>query len=265
MKEKHIICVCNQKGGVGKTTTAHELAYLFGKKYKTLAIDLDSSLTLSIYADKNEIMGKEEVFDIHDLMCQVKENKTKVDIQKAIYNVGEFDNIFGSKLLARAPVEFGGFENFSLLTEIFELLDYDIIILDMHPDKSTLTQMAYCAATDFIIPADSDRASAEGVSEMAIDLQRYQKRNMANGKVLGILQTSCDMRSNVWKEARKRLIAIGEYFGIPVFDTYIRMATDVLRCKEQCECMNEYMKRNNAAQDYRNLLKEINKIWKNKK
>lgn len=261
---KHIVCVCNQKGGVGKTTTVHDLAYLFGTKNKTLAIDLDPQISLSIFVDNDNNMT-EGVYDIRDLMIDVKNSPDSVDVTKAIHHMNGYDFIYGSQMLNNAPAEFGGFNNIQLLKKVFEKLDYEIIIVDTHPDRATINQMLYCSCTDFIIPADCDRASAEGVSEVLKDINEYKESNLTDGEVLGILQTQCDRRTSVWRVSRERLSAICEYFDVPLFDTYIRTAVDAYRCKENGLCMNEYAPNNNTSCDYRNLYKEIMKKWKAKK
>lgn len=263
-REKHIICVCNQKGGVGKTTTVHDLAYLFGKEFKTLVIDLDTQITLSIFLDGEENMT-DGVYDILDLMIDTKNNYDKLDVSKAIFKKNGFDFIYGSQEISDKETEFYDIKYTYLLRKLMEKLDYEVIIVDTHPDRRRINQLMYCACTDFIIPADSDRGSAEGTFEVLKNITEYYEEGYTKGKVLGVLQTRCDMRSSVWSDSRERLKSICDDFNARLFDTYIRLATDVYRCKEDGVSMNEFSPKNNAAMDYQELYKEIIKIWKKEK
>ena len=210
-----IISLANQKGGVGKTTTAVNLSAAlaeFGKK--TLLVDCDpqANTTTSLGIDKPSL--KQSMYD-----AMIGE----ADVNKVIMST-EQKNL---KLLP-ANVDLIGFEVEmitkdgrekilrNLLKEINENFDY--IIIDCPPSLSLLTLNALCASTSIVVPLQSEFFALEGLSQLLDTVKRIKSSVNSSLKIKGILFTMYDSRTNLSKnvveEAQK-------YFKDMVFKTKI--------------------------------------------
>ena len=239
------IAIINQKGGVGKTTSALELAYLFGEKGKTLVIDLDGQRNLSMYTGaKLDAPGIYEVLNAEILP------------EDAIQHVYTFDLLISNKNLANSAKEFGEPDDIYLLKDVLENLDYDYVIIDNAPARSPLLYMTYIAS-DAVIPiTECDDGSIEGINELYTDMQRFIKRRTSNAKILGILMTKYE-KTTMHDVALDTLNELAEQIGTEVFNTKIRKAIAVSESKTAREPVNVYQRYNNAALDYRHLTDEI--------
>lgn len=252
--EKHVITICNQKGGVGKTTTSLELAYIFGKKHKTLLIDMDAQRNVSLYADAD--LEHKGIYELLNAQCTIEEAIQTIETEES-----SFDIMISNKKMADASKEFGEPDDIFLLSDIVEMLDYEIILLDQAPARSPLLYMSYNASTDFIIVAECDKGSLEGIQEIHADISRFVNRKLCSGKILGLLLTKYE-NTVMHKTAYERLQNIGkEVLHVDTFATTIRKAIAVSECKELNRCVNQYDKWNNAAKDYRLLVAEIYNKW----
>ena len=251
---KHIIAICNQKGGVGKTTTSLELAYLFGQKHKTLLIDMDAQRNASLYSGAN--LSHNGIYELLNAKCSIAEATQRIQSQDSC-----FDIIISNRKMADASKEFGEPDDIFLLSDIVNALDYDIILLDQAPARSPLLYMSYNASTDFVIIAECDKGSLEGIQEIHADIQRFVNRGLCKGKILGLLLTKYE-NTIMHKAAYERLQNIGKtQLNVDTFHTTIRKTIAVSECKEVSKCINQYDKWNNAAVDYRQLVKEILTKW----
>lgn len=254
MNKKHIITICNQKGGVAKSTTSLELAYMMASEYKTLLIDMDSQRNVSIYAGAD--LERKGIYDVLSATCKLSEA-----IQTITYKDGvHFDIMISHKNMANASKEFGDPEDIYLLSDLMEYLDYDVVILDQAPARSPLLYMSYVVSTDFILVAECDKGSLEGIQEIYTDISRFKKRKICNGDVLGVLMNKYE-NTVMHRTAYERMLKLGEQLHIPVFESKIRKSIAISECKEMSEPVNVYAKYNNASMDYRKLYQEIkNKI-----
>lgn len=255
-KMKNIIMISNQKGGVGKTTTALELCNLFGEKYKVLGIDLDSQRNFSMYAGAK----LEEVPTVNEVL------NAEILLEDAVQHLEKFDILIGSKSLSEAAKSFGEPDDIYLLSDVLEDLNkYDYVFIDNAPARSPLLYMSYIASNYIIAPAECDDGALEGLRELGTDIARFQKRNQTNVKMLGLLlnKTENTVMHNLAYEEMKE---IGKELGCEPFNTCIRKSIAVTEAKAARESINEYAKGNNSAADYRRLMKEIEKrIKKNER
>ncbi len=240
-----ILAVTNQKGGVGKTTTACELAYLLGENHKTLAIDLDSQRNFSMYAGADlDAPGIFEVLNAEILFTD------------AVQKVKTFDMLVSSKKLADSPKLFGEPDDIFLLQDVLEDSDYEYIVIDTAPARSPMLYMAY-VASDYIIPVtECDDGSIEGIRELSADLIRFHKRKYSKAEILGIIMTKYE-KTSMHAIALDELNELAKEIGTELFDTKIRKSIVVSESKTARLSITEYEKWNNAAVDYRNLVKEI--------
>lgn len=245
-----IYTICNQKGGVSKSSNALELAYMLSQEKKTLLIDMDSQRNVSIYAGAN--VNHKGIYELLNAECTVQEA-----IQTVTYRDGtDLDVMVSNKNMANASKEFGDPEDIYLLSDLVEYLNYDAIVLDQAPARSPLLYMSYVASTDFIITSECDKGSLEGIQEIYTDISRFKKRKICKGEILGILLNKYE-NTTMHKQAYERLKKLGEQLDIPVFETKIRKSIAMSECKELAEPLNVYARYNNVAVDYRAFYKEL--------
>ena len=155
-----ILAIANQKGGVGKTTTACTLAYMAAQDGKrVLLIDADAQCN-STDTSRAQSDG---VSTLYDLII----NKDSEDcVQHTPYG---YDIIAGDPLLRDADKMLSGFADVFVLKEQMEAakLDYDLIIIDTPPALGTLLMASLTAATTVLVPMTADRYAAQGISRLA--------------------------------------------------------------------------------------------------
>lgn len=250
---KKIITIANQKGGVGKTTTCRELAYLYGKQgYKVLAIDADpqSGLTQRTPVEaskKNTIKAVMEGYVLPE---------------EAICKTEYFDIIVGDKKLKKADVLFTDKEDKMALKEILEDLDYDIVLIDAAPGDTILYDMCYIASDYIIVAADASPEALSGIAEMATQVDEYNKQGLSNVKFLGTLMCRVKMAfghpTSLYITRYKELNTyIKELLHTDPFETYIRDTDNCGNANGIQMSVNEFEPTCCAALDYQALAEEI--------
>lgn len=204
-----IIAIANQKGGVAKTTTVASLGAALGEAgQKVLLVDLDpqACLTYSLGLDPEELE-----FSVHDVLLG------RVDARMVVAGTEE-----GPDLIP-ATIDLAGTEAHLLtrtgreyvLRSVLEDVsdDYDFVILDCSPSLGVLTVNALTAANEVLIPMQCETLSHRGVRQLLDtvgDVQRLCNRDL---KVLGVLPTMYDSRTNL---AKATLADVEERYGLAV-------------------------------------------------
>ena len=189
-----IIAVANQKGGVGKTTTAINLSScLASLGKKVLAIDMDpqGNMTSGLGIDKNEVK-----YTVYDLILG------QVDIKKVICkNALENLDILPTNIdLSAAEIELIGVEEkeFIIRKEVDKIREnYDFIIIDCPPSLSMLTINAMTTADSVLVPIQCEYYALEGLSQLIHTIDLVKERLNPELKIEGVVFTMYDARTNL--------------------------------------------------------------------
>ncbi len=244
-----IIAIINQKGGVGKSTTAFTLASgLTNKGYKTLCIDMDAQGNLSYTANANE-----DLLTIYDLLAQ------DADINKTIQHTKNFDLIASSKSLSGADGFITDIGKEYKLKEALENIknNYDYIIIDTPPALGILTVNALTACNSVIIPAQADIYSLQGIEQLSKTIQPIKKYCNDNLKIDGILLTRYSPRAILSREVAEIASDLAQNLNTKVFKSTIREAIAVKESQINKQSLFEYAPNSNVTNDYLNFIDEI--------
>ena len=247
-----VIAVINQKGGVGKSTTALALGSgLSLKGYRTLFIDLDAQANLSytLGADNVGLVGNSS-FDV--LIG-------KVTALGAIQRTEQGTVIASSLALAGADTVLTAVGKEYRLKEALEPLhkDFDYIIIDTPPTLGILTINALTACTGAIIPAQADIYSLQGINQLYGTLQTVKKYCNPSLAVMGILLTRYSSRAIISREVAEMIEDTAAQLQTVLYKTKIREATAIKEAQARRLSIFEYAPKSNAAIDYKALVDEI--------
>ncbi|MEZ5523626.1 MAG: AAA family ATPase [Pseudomonadales bacterium] len=210
-----IFAITNQKGGVGKTTTAVNLAAsLKTIKRKVLMVDLDpqGNATMGSGVDKNTL--RYSVYDVLTGRCTIDEAITPAE-------EAGYDLLPANADLTAAEVELLGLDQkeHRLCNALRGLEDrYDYVIIDCPPSLSMLTVNALVASDSVIIPMQCEYYALEGLSALINTITGITKRLNPELKIEGLLRTMFDPRNSLTRDVSNQLIV---HFGDRVYDTVI--------------------------------------------
>ncbi len=214
MSINNIIVFTNQKGGVGKTTSALNIAAMLALHHKVLLIDLDpqGNATTGSGIEKNTI--SQSIYDV--LLNNADINHTIIPIEKCGYDLLPSNrNLAGAEIeLVDAPKR-----EYKLKNSLMNIVNqYDYIIIDCPPSLSLLTLNALCAANKFIVPIQCEYYALEGLADLLSTVSLVQKSINPTLELLGLIRTMFDKRNNLAVEVSNELI---KHFGDKLFKTCI--------------------------------------------
>lgn len=245
-----IIAVINQKGGVGKTTTALNVgAALARKGYKVLLIDTDAQGNLTTSAG---LIIEDEAPTVYEVL------KDTVNINAAIRTKrGAYDILPADIRLSGADIELSGIPGRELLLkEAVATLKkaYDYVLIDCPPNLSIITLMALTACDSVVIPVQAHYLALQGMAQLVNTINLVKKRMNASIKIGGIVITMYDGRRTLDKEVVDNIRAA---FPDKVFNTFIGNNIALAEAPAGGKDIYEYSPTSKGAQQYAELTEEI--------
>lgn len=246
-----VLAIANQKGGVGKTTTAINLAAALAlRKKRTLLIDLDpqsnasiafleaSDIQLSmfdVFSDRAPELSKviRPTKDANLFLAPAKLSLARLEQQLA----GQFDAPYKLKD-ALAPV----------------LKDYEFVVIDTPPALGILTVNALVASSHLLVPIQAAYFAIEGTDDLLETYGRIRSRPNPNLKVLGVVITLYDRRTNISRDTHEQIRAV---FGDALFKTRISKNVRLEESPAYKETIFSFAPKSPGAEEYKKLSMEV--------
>ena len=244
------IVITNQKGGVGKSTTALNLGFgLINKGFKVLFIDLDQqgNLSFSLNADPQN----------YNLLELLTDNNK--DIKDFIQHFDRFDVISSHPALAAADLKLTEIGKEYRLKEVLTSVerDYDFCIIDTPPSLGVLNINAMVVGDYAIVPCGVDFYSVQGLYFLADNIDAVRKYCKSNIKVLGLLLTRYKGNTNISKDLLPIFNDTAARFNSRVFDVKIRDNVDIAVANSKQSDIFSFNSRCNGSLDYEALTDEV--------
>ncbi len=246
-----VIAIANQKGGVGKTTTAINLAAAFAqKKKRTLLIDLDPQANSTLtFLSPEEINGS--IYDVladHQMtldqvvkptksanLCVVPSRISLAKLEAQL--IGQFDAPYRLKDALAATKN-----------------DFDLILIDTPPTLGIMTVNALVASTHLLVPIQASYYALEGTDDLLETLERVRARPNPELQLLGILITLFDKRTNLARDIHKQVCKV---FGDKVFKTVIGKNARLEQSPAYKEPIFTFAPDSSGAEEYDRLAREV--------
>lgn len=251
------VALVNQKGGVGKTATAVQLAAALTEQgRRVLSVDLDPQANLS----KTLFGARDSELSVYDVLVggkDVREAAVATFAGDALLSarshkkLSTIDAVVGSDpdkpyLLSMALEEAAG--------------DYDYVVIDTPGVRDTLAYNALVAADGLVVPAMGDDYSLDGIDQLADSVVRTRRRANPNLEIYGILLTIFREGTVIARDMAKNISAAASKLGTTVFEARIRQSCAIPESLASGQSIFDYDPRSKVAEDYGRFVSEFVKI-----
>lgn len=253
----NIICICNQKGGVGKTTTCYNLgaALALNEGKKVLVVDIDPQANLSDYLgfepDGQPTMTQLVMeIAVNGMIGMGKvQSAVRYNERANLHYIPSDINLAGSEAfmstaLARETILK------RILTEDF-VSEYDYVLIDCLPSLGTLLINALTTADNVLIPVQTQKFSMDGMTALESLYQQIKASLNRNIRLLGVLPTMVDDT----RISKSSITALKEKYGSTLFGTYIPKSVKAANSSETKKPLCQY--KNRLGESYTEIAKEV--------
>lgn len=243
------ICIMNQKGGVGKTTTTINLGIglkMLGKKVLLVDMDPQANLTTALGVPHRSLH-----YSIYDLFS------SEVGYQHVMVECHGLNLLPSSMALSGLDSLLANDSDreFILKRILTPLEDqFDVVFIDCPPNLGLLTLNALTASDGILVPTMAEYLPLDGMSYLYETFQIVKERLNANLEILGIIMTKYDERQKLQREVLRTL---QKHFGEKLFETRIRTNIALAESPSYGQDIYSYKPNSNGARDYLNLCHEI--------
>ncbi|MCM1235879.1 MAG: ParA family protein [Ruminococcus flavefaciens] len=247
-----IIVIANQKGGIGKTTTATALASILSEQgYHTLLIDADQQGNSSD-TYKAKIEGAATLYDV--LL-----DEEPIPLQEAVQSTESGDIVASDPLLRKADeilnANVAGL--YRLQDALGELKGYDYVVIDTAPAMNSILHNCLVAADSVVIPVTADRYALQGLAQLNQTINAVKKHQNKKLNIAGFLLVKYNPRTLLSRETKESLEKIAADMDTKLFETAIRESTKAKEAQAVRTALIKYAPNSTTAQDYIRFVREL--------